>query len=79
MSHAQRHILIALYLEQRPALHRFLSARLRCSTIAEEIMRDMLRALENNNIPHKINNPTNFLFRMASNLALEHIRNNISV
>ena len=65
-----------LYLEQRPALLRFLTTRLRSSSLAEDVVQDLYLKITKANLPATINNPTGFLFRMAANLALDHIRKN---
>ncbi len=65
-----------LYLEQRPALMRFLAARLRSSDLAEDVVQDLYLKITKASLPTIIDNPTGFLFRMASNLALDHIRKN---
>ncbi|MCF6220985.1 MAG: sigma-70 family RNA polymerase sigma factor [Robiginitomaculum sp.] len=74
MPNTQRDILTAVYLEQRPALLRFLCARLRNPERAEDVLQDVYLKLTRTNLPPLIDNPSGFLFRMASNLALDHIR-----
>ncbi|PHQ67520.1 MAG: RNA polymerase subunit sigma-24 [Robiginitomaculum sp.] len=74
MSHSQRDILTTVYLEQRPALLRFLCARMRNPERAEDVLQDVYLKLTRSNLPKVIDNPSGFLFRMASNLALDHIR-----
>ena len=74
MPNSQRDILTAVYLEQRPALLRFLCARMRNPERAEDVLQDVYLKLSKSNLPTNIDNPSGFLFRMASNLALDHIR-----
>ncbi|HHI88673.1 MAG TPA: RNA polymerase sigma factor [Hellea balneolensis] len=74
MSTQQREILTALYVEQRTALLRFLNARVRNPELAEDILQDMYLKLARTNLPEDIGNPSGFLFRMAANLSLDHIR-----
>ncbi len=74
MSDAQRDNLTNIYLEQRPALLRFLCARLRNPERAEDVLQEVYLKLARTNLPETIDNPSGFLFRMASNLALDHIR-----
>lgn len=76
MPNTQRDILTAVYLEQRPALLRFLSARLRNPDRAEDVLQDLYLKLSKSNLPAIIDNPSGFVFRMASNLSLDHIRKN---
>ena len=66
--------LMAVYLEHRSALLRFLTARLRNPELAEDILQDLYIKLLHANLPEVIDNPAGFLFRMASNLALDNIR-----
>jgi len=76
MPNSQRDILTAVYLEQRPALLRFLCARLRNPERAEDVLQEVYLKLSRSKLPKIIDNPSGFLFRMASNLALDHIRKN---
>jgi RNA polymerase sigma-70 factor (ECF subfamily) len=76
MPNRQRDILMELYLEQRASLLRFLRARLRDPELAEDVLQDVYLKLERTALPSDIDNPSGFLFRMASNLALDHIRKN---
>ncbi|PHS42426.1 MAG: hypothetical protein COA91_00275 [Robiginitomaculum sp.] len=68
--------LTAHYFEQRRALLRFLVVRMRNPDIAEDVMQDLYIKLAKANLPERIDNPSGFLFRMAANLALDHIRKN---
>ena len=74
MYNTQRDKLIALYVEQRTGLLRFLCARVRNPELAEDILQDLYLKLARTNLPEDIGNPSGFLFRMASNLSLDHIR-----
>lgn len=62
--------LTALFLAQRPALLRFLAARLGSPDEAEDILQDMWFRLER--VPTgPISDPAAYLFRMAANLATD--------
>ncbi|PHR57773.1 MAG: RNA polymerase subunit sigma-24 [Robiginitomaculum sp.] len=74
MPNMQREELSALYIEQQAALLRFLIARLRNPTLAEDVLQDLYIKLAECRLPEQIENQTGFLFRMASNLAFDHIR-----
>ncbi len=76
MLDSPRDSLTAHYLKQRAALLRFLVARMRNRDIAEDVMQDLYIKLTKANLPEQIDNPSGFLFRMAANLALDHIRKN---
>ena len=76
MPRKQRDILVTVYLEQRPALLRFLGARLRNFELAEDVLQELYLKLDGANLSTEISNPSGFLFRMASNLSLDHIRKN---
>jgi len=67
-------ILIEQCLANRDALLRFLSARLRDADAAEDVLQEVYIRISNANLPHTIENPVGFLYRMASNLSLDHIR-----
>ena len=71
-----RQTLSTLYLEQRSALLRFLTTRVRNPELAEDILQDLYLKLMRTNLPEEIGNPSGFLFRMAANLSLDHIRKN---
>jgi RNA polymerase sigma-70 factor (ECF subfamily) len=51
-----------------------LCARLRNPERAEDVLQDVYLKLSRSKLPASIDNPSGFLFRMASNLALDHIR-----
>jgi RNA polymerase sigma-70 factor (ECF subfamily) len=70
----EREKLLSAFSEQRDALLRFLSQRLGNSTLAEDLAQETwLRAARIDGAV-AIDNPRSYLFRIASNLALDHQR-----
>lgn len=63
--------LIEAYLEKREALKRFLVARFRDETIAEDILQEMYLKLERSSYQTPVENVGAFLYRVANNLALD--------
>jgi len=68
--------LIDAYLAQRDALKRFLTARLRSESTAEDILQDMYLKLERAEISAPVENMSAFLYRTANNLAFDHRKAN---
>lgn len=69
-----RHRLLSTFAEHRQALQRFLHRKLRDLALAEDLTQETwLRAAHVQNAS-AIDNPRSFLFRIASNLALDHQR-----
>ncbi len=62
------------YMEQRPALRRFLAARLRNEAAAEDLVQDLWIRVSAATPPDNLDNPASYLFTMAGRLALDHIR-----
>ena len=71
MGQLEKNTLIETYLEQRPALKRFLIARFRDSSIAEDILQEIYLKLTRSDMAKDIENQTAYLFRVANNLALD--------
>jgi RNA polymerase sigma-70 factor (ECF subfamily) len=70
----ERHRLLSSFSEHREALLRFLQRRLNNFALAEDLTQETwLRAAGMRNAA-PIDNPRGFLFRIASNLALDHQR-----
>lgn len=63
--------LIDAYIEMREALKRFLVARFRDETVAEDILQEMYLKLERTTLEKPIENMSAFLYRVANNLALD--------
>jgi len=60
------------YLVQRPALRRFLIARLRDEQVADDILQEIYLKLERTSVGDPIENPSAFLYRVANNLVLDY-------
>ncbi|WP_286829909.1 RNA polymerase sigma factor [Kordiimonas sp. UBA4487] len=67
-------ILLEAFLEKRPALKRFLVARFRDETVADDLLQDLYLKLERIEDASAISNVGAYLFRMANNVALDHRR-----
>lgn len=72
MSKPIKSILIEAYLEKRPALKRFLLARFRDDTIAEDILQEVYLKLDRSTFQKPVANTGAFLFKVANNLALDY-------
>ncbi len=70
----ETHVLGATYLEKQDALRRFLTARMASAADAEDLMQELYIKVSQLDVRDAIQNPNAFLFRMASNLALDRIR-----
>ncbi len=71
MSHP---ILLETYLEKRPALVRFFTARLRSPGAAEDLVQELYLKLAALDPAEEIDNPSAFLYRTAQNLMLDRQR-----
>lgn len=60
------------YLALRPALRRFLVARLGDQQLAEDILQDMYLKLDRAALKAPVSNSSAFLYRVANNLVLDH-------
>ncbi len=70
-------VLLEVYMEKRPELRRFLVARFRDETIADDILQEMFLKLERSSFDKPIENMGAFLYRVANNLALDFRKMNI--
>lgn len=69
--------LIEAYMEKRGELRRFLVARFRDDTLADDILQEIFLKLERTNFDKPVENMGAFLYRVANNLALDHRKMNI--
>lgn len=74
MSEISRKKLIEKYLDRKADLSRFITARVGDDTVVEDLMQDLFLRVNKANLPPEIDNTFGYLCRMASNLALDHIR-----
>jgi RNA polymerase sigma factor (sigma-70 family) len=78
MADDRRHSLLQSFAEHRDALMRFLTRRLNNPALAEDLTQETwLRAARSAAVAQgaaSIDNPRSYLFRIASNLALDHQR-----
>lgn len=66
--------LLSIFTEQRGALTRFLTRRLGSAALAEDLIQETwVRAASSGGVA-ALANPAGYLFRIASNLALDHLR-----
>jgi RNA polymerase sigma-70 factor (ECF subfamily) len=65
--------LLAVYLERRAELERHFSVRLRSPEAARDLVQDMFLKIARRP-PGAIDNPTAFLYRLGSNLMLDHVK-----
>lgn len=70
----ERHRLLSSFAEHRDALLRFLQRRLNDFALAEDLTQETWLRAANTRNAAAIDNPRGFLFRIASNLALDHQR-----
>jgi RNA polymerase sigma-70 factor (ECF subfamily) len=71
---SEREKLLAVVIEQRDALMRFLARRLGDATLAEDLTQETWLRAANVGGASVIGNPKSYLFRVASNLAFDHMR-----
>jgi RNA polymerase sigma factor (sigma-70 family) len=55
-------------------LHRFFTARVRCAATAEDLVQETYLRLQRIEQPHLIENLRTYMFRIAANLATDHLR-----
>lgn len=67
-------LLTESYREHHQDLLRFLARRLRCIFTARDLNQEIYLKIEAGDVPGEIQNPRAYLFRMAANLATDHIR-----
>jgi len=63
-----------LYLRQRDALVRFLIQRTRDPALAEDIAQETWLRIDHTGAVSAVHNPKAYLFRIASNLAIDYLR-----
>lgn len=66
--------LLAAYNENRDSLKRCLTQRLRCPEVAEDLIQETWLRIANGENGSALGNPRAYLFRIASNLAIDHHR-----
>src|ERR1700744_2147116 len=66
--------LLRAYLAKRDALVRFFAARLRSMTAAEDLVQDLYVRVASLDIAETVENPSAYLYRLASNLMLDRLR-----
>ncbi len=74
MSDETRQILSDAFIENRVKYLRFLKARVRNDATAEDLLQDLFIKITQAKLPETIEKPESFIYRMASNLMLDHIR-----
>jgi RNA polymerase sigma factor (sigma-70 family) len=60
--------------ENERDLFRFLARRLKCAFTARDLTHEIFLKITGQNDPIQIHNPKAYLFRMAANLATDHLR-----
>ncbi len=66
--------LLDAYLAKRDDLVRFFTARLRSATAAEDLVQDLYLRVASLELNEPIENPSAYLYRLASNLMLDRLR-----
>jgi RNA polymerase sigma-70 factor (ECF subfamily) len=66
--------LLDAYLSKRDDLVRFFAARLRSLTAAEDLIQDLYVRVASLDSAERVENPSAFLYRLASNLMLDRLR-----
>ena len=74
MSEMQQTLVVEFYRQQHQALINFLQSKLGSTQEAYDVAQETYERLLNNDKTALINNPKAFVFRMASNLAIDRIR-----
>ena len=74
MQELSRSALYDTYLSRREDLVRFLAARTADRAVAEDLVQELYLRLERVDLSAGVENPVAYLYRMASNLALDHRR-----
>jgi len=71
----ERHnAILDAYLSKREDLVRFLTARLRSASAAEDLVQDLYLRVAGLDLVEPIDNPSAYLYRLASNLMLDRLR-----
>jgi RNA polymerase sigma-70 factor (ECF subfamily) len=66
--------LLDAYLSKRDDLVRFFAARLRSMAAAEDLIQDLYVRVSNLEVAETVDNPSAYLYRLASNLMLDRMR-----
>ena len=66
--------LLDAYLSKRDDLVRFFTARLRSANAAEDLIQDLYIRLASLELTETVDNPSAYLYRLASNLMLDRLR-----
>ena len=66
--------LLETYLERRPDLVRFFTARLRSAATAEDLVQDIYLRVATLEAATQVHNPVGYLYRLGSNLMLDRLR-----
>ncbi|MEE7625600.1 RNA polymerase sigma factor [Methylobacter sp. Wu8] len=73
--HKLTHYAVAeLIQEHREELHGYLVRQTRCSEAASDILQDAFLRLIHSDIKNDLKNPRAFLYKIVSNLAIDHLR-----
>jgi RNA polymerase sigma factor (sigma-70 family) len=71
---AEDNPLVAAFFEKRESLLLFLAARTRCMATAEDLVQDLYLKLATVDAEADVRAPVALLYRMASNLMIDHVR-----
>jgi RNA polymerase sigma factor (sigma-70 family) len=66
--------LLDAYMSRRPDLVRFFAARLRSMAAAEDLVQDLYLRVASLELAEPVDNPSAYLYRLASNLMLDRLR-----
>lgn len=66
--------LLSAYLAKRDDLVRFFTARLRSAAAAEDLVQDLYLRVSSIELTEPVENPSAYLYRLASNLMLDRLR-----
>jgi RNA polymerase sigma-70 factor (ECF subfamily) len=66
--------LLDAYMSKRDDLVRFFTARLRSATAAEDLIQDLYLRVASLELSEPVENPSAYLYRLASNLMLDRLR-----
>jgi RNA polymerase sigma factor (sigma-70 family) len=66
--------LLDAYMSRRDDLVRFFTARLRSATAAEDLIQDLYLRLASLELSEPVENPSAYLYRLATNLMLDRLR-----
>jgi RNA polymerase sigma-70 factor (ECF subfamily) len=72
--HERSNDLLDAYMAKRDDLVRFLTARLRSAAAAEDLVQDLYLRVASLELTEPVDNPSAYLYRLASNLMLDRLR-----